>query len=94
LDWICDNAQLQVTKQWELQFEITSNFIDEVELDEVPLDICRRVLGSPYLYDRQAIFYREQNKYHLFKDEIEFIGAHHMKTNLTICRYRAHENAS
>jgi hypothetical protein len=43
------------------------------------------VLGSPYLYDRKAIFYREQNKYHIFKDGIEFIvRAHQMKTNLIV----------
>jgi hypothetical protein len=43
------------------------------------------VLGSPYLYDRKAIFYREHNKYHLFKDGIEFIvRAHQMKMNLTV----------
>jgi hypothetical protein len=85
LGWICDNAQVQVTKQCKLRFAITSSFIDEVELDVVPLDICGMVLGSPYLYDRKAIFYREQNKYHLFKDGIEFIvRAHQMKTNLTV----------
>jgi hypothetical protein len=85
LGWICDNAQLHVTKQCKLQFEITSSFIDEVELDVVPLDICGMVLGSPYLYDKKAIFYREQNKYHIFKDGIEFIvRAHQMKTNLTV----------
>jgi hypothetical protein len=33
LGWICDNAQVQVTKKYKLQFEITSSFIDEVELD-------------------------------------------------------------
>jgi hypothetical protein len=85
LGWICDNAQVQVTKQCKLWFEITSNFIDEVELYVVPLDICGMVLGSPYLYDRKAIFYMEQNKYHLFKDGIEFIvRAHQMKTNLIV----------
>ena len=47
--------------------------MDEVELDVVPLDICGIVLGSPYLYDRKAVFYREQNKYHLFKDGVENI---------------------
>jgi hypothetical protein len=26
------------------------------------------VLGSPYLYDRKAIFHRHENKYHLFKN--------------------------
>jgi hypothetical protein len=49
----------------------------------VPLDICKMVLGSPYLYDRKAIFYREQNEYHFFKDRIDFIvRAHQMKMNL------------
>jgi hypothetical protein len=85
LGWICDNTTLHVTKQCKLQFEVTSNFIDEVELDVVPLDICGMVLGSSYLYDMMTIFYRGQNKYHLFKDGIEFIMRdHQMKTNLTI----------
>jgi hypothetical protein len=59
LGWICDNAQVHVTKKCKLQFVITSSFIDEVELDMVPRDICGMVLGSPYLYDRKVIFYRE-----------------------------------
>jgi hypothetical protein len=64
---------------------ITYSFIDGVELDIVPLDICGMVFGSPYLYDRKDIFYRGHNKYHLFKDGIEFIvRAHRMNTNLTI----------
>jgi hypothetical protein len=85
LGWVCDNAKLHVTKQCKLRFAITSSFIDEVELDVVPLDICGIVLGSPYLYDTKSIFYREHNMYHIFKDGIEFIvRAHHMKTNLSI----------
>ena len=63
LGWVCDNARLQVTKQCRLRFSITSGFVDEVDLDVVPLDICGIVLGSPYLYDRKAIFYREDNRY-------------------------------
>ena len=59
LGWICDNAQVHVTKKCKLHFEITSSFIDEVELDVVPLDICGMVLGSPYLYDRKAVCYKE-----------------------------------
>jgi hypothetical protein len=43
------------------------------------------VLRIPYMYVRKAIFYRGHNKYHLFKDGIEFIvRAHHMKTNLKV----------
>jgi len=38
-----------------------------VELDVVPADICGVVLGSPYLYDPDAVFYRREHKYHLKK---------------------------
>jgi hypothetical protein len=51
----------------------------------IPLDICGIVLGSPYLYDRKAIFYRQENKYHLFKDGVEYVvRAHTKKMNLSI----------
>ena len=69
--WIRNNTNLQVTRKRVLLFSITTNFIDEVELDVVPLDISRIVLGSPYLYDRKSIFYHHENKYHLFKNGVE-----------------------
>jgi hypothetical protein len=85
LGWICDNAKLQVTRRCKLRFAITANFIDEVELDVIPLDICGIVLGSPYLYDRRAIFHRHENKYHLFKNGVEYIvRAHTKKMNLSL----------
>jgi hypothetical protein len=68
LGWIHNYNQLQVNRQYVLKFAINSQFIDEVELDVVPLDICGIVLGSPYLYDRKEIFYHEHNKYQLTKD--------------------------
>lgn len=49
LGWVCDNSKLQVTRKCILRFSITANFIDEVELDVVPLDICGIVFGSPYI---------------------------------------------
>jgi hypothetical protein len=51
LGWVCKDKRLQVTQQCELKFAITSKFVDEVEFDVVPLDICGIVLCSPYLYD-------------------------------------------
>jgi hypothetical protein len=82
LGWVQKDTQLQVTRQCTLKFAISSKFTDEVVLDVVPLDICRIVLGIPYLYDRKAIFYREENKYHIFKDKVEYIvRAHKIKTN-------------
>jgi hypothetical protein len=85
LGWICDNDKLQVTRRCKLRFAITANFIDEVELDVIPLDICGILLGSPYLYDRKAIFHRHENKYHLFKNGVEYIvRAHTKKMNLSL----------
>ena len=74
-----------MTRKCVLIFAITTNFLDEVELDVVPLDIPSIVLGSPYLYDRKAIFHRHENKYHLFKNGIEYIfRAHSKKTSLSL----------
>jgi hypothetical protein len=85
LGWICDNAKLHVTRRCKLGFSIIVNFIDEVELDVIPLDICGIVLGSPYLYDRRAIIHRHENTYHLFKNGFEYIvRAHTKKVNLSL----------
>ena len=59
-----------MTRQCKLRFAIRSAFVDEVELDVIRLDICGIFLGSPYLYDKKAIFYRAENKYQLVKDGI------------------------
>ena len=64
---MCDKTKLQVMRQCKLRFDIRSTFVDEVELDKVPLDVCGIVLGSPYFSDRKAIFYRAENKYQLTK---------------------------
>jgi len=76
---------MQITKQCRLRFTITTNFVDEVELDVIPLNICGFVLSSPYLYDQDAIFHRKENKYCLVKDGIEYIvRAHKIKTSLDL----------
>lgn len=49
------------------------------------LNICGIILGSPYLYDKKTIFHRNENKYHLFKNGVEYIvRAHNKKTNLSL----------
>jgi hypothetical protein len=41
------------------------------------------------LYDRKVIFYRQENKYHLFKDGVEsIVRAHTKKMNLSIINAR------
>jgi hypothetical protein len=73
---------MHITKQCTLKFVISSKFIDEVTCDVVPLNECGMVLGSPYLYDRKIVFYRENNQYHLTKEGQEYVvHAHHVKEN-------------
>ena len=62
LGWIVNNANLQVTRKCLFKFSITEKFIDEVELDVVPLDISRMILGSPYFCNRKVAFYFHDNK--------------------------------
>ena len=51
----------------------------------IPLDICGIVLGSPYLYDHDAIFYRKEHKSHLKKYGIGYIvRAHKTKNHLDL----------
>jgi hypothetical protein len=51
----------------------------------VPIDICVIVLGSPYLFESKVIFYQEENRYHIFKDGVEYIvRSHRIKTNFSL----------
>ena len=85
LKWINNNHQMHITKQCTLKYAISSKFVDEVTCDVVPLSECGMVLGSLYLYDRKAIFYRENNQYHLTKGGQEYVvHAHHVKENKTL----------
>jgi hypothetical protein len=89
LGWVCNNAKLQVMKLCKIIFAITSKLFDEVKLDVVPLDICGIVFGSPYLFDMKSIFYHQENKYHIFKNEIEnIVKAHRIKTNVSLVSTR------
>jgi hypothetical protein len=59
--------------------------VDEVTCDVVSLETCGMVLRGPYLYDHKAIFYREQNRYHLTKEETKYVvHAHHIKENQSL----------
>jgi hypothetical protein len=58
--------------------------VDGVTCDVVTLSELGMVLGSPYLYDRKAIFYTTKNQYQLTKAGQGYVvHAHHVKTNKT-----------
>jgi hypothetical protein len=76
---------MHITKQCTIKFAITSKYVDEVTCDVVSLRECGVVLGSPYLYDRKAIFYRTKNQYQFTKAGQDYVVyAHHVKENKTL----------
>ena len=63
LGWVNKYIELRVTKQCKIKFSTSAYYIDEVEVDVVPLDGCGVVFGSPYMYKMDAIFMRRENTY-------------------------------
>ncbi|GKA42329.1 hypothetical protein Tco_0734989 [Tanacetum coccineum] len=80
LGWIKKDVDTQVNRQCKFRFAITNQFIDEVTCDVVPLDICQIIFGSPYLWERDAVYFRRAQKYELEKDGKKYIAN---KSNIT-----------
>ena len=68
LGWVNKDVEMKVTKQCKIRFSINVDFIDEVDLDVVPLDVRGVMFESPYMYMCDAIFMRISNQYQLIKD--------------------------
>jgi hypothetical protein len=68
LGWIKKGVELRVTRQCTFKFAITGRYIDTVTCEVVPLDVSHVVFGSPYIYDRDGIFYRREQKYRFVLD--------------------------
>ena len=49
LGWLNDKAQLQVTRRCKLKFSFGSSFVDEVELDVIPLEYMWNCLRKSLL---------------------------------------------
>jgi hypothetical protein len=76
---------MHITNQCTIKFAISSKYVDEVTCDVMPLRECGMVLGSPYLYDCKAIFYRTKNQYQFTKVGQDYVvHAHHVKENKTL----------
>jgi hypothetical protein len=85
LKWMSNHHQMHITKQCKIKFAISSKYVDEVTCDVVSLRECGMVLGSPYLYDRKAIFYKTKNQYQLTKEgQDDVVHADHVKENTTL----------
>ncbi|GJY17304.1 hypothetical protein Tco_0388795 [Tanacetum coccineum] len=80
LGWIKKDVDTQVNRQCKFCFAITNQFIDEVTCEVVPPDICQVIFGSPYLWERDAVYYQRAQKYELEKDGKKYIVN---KSNIT-----------
>ena len=67
-------------QQCQLQFGINREYIDEILLDVIPLYIYGIVLESLYLWDKDALFYRKENKYRLIKDGVKYMVCAYKKS--------------
>jgi hypothetical protein len=56
LGWVNKHAKIKVTKKWNIKFVVSVDFIDELELDILPLDVLGVVFGIPYIYMMDLIF--------------------------------------
>jgi hypothetical protein len=69
LGWVNKYVKIKVTEQCKIKFVVSVDFIDEVELDVLPLDVCKVVFTIPYMYMRDVIFLQRTNQYCLIKDD-------------------------
>jgi hypothetical protein len=82
LKWISNHHQMHITKQCTIKFSISSKYADKVTCDVVSLRECGMVLGSLYLYDHKAIFYRTKYQYQFTKAGQDYVvHAHRVKAN-------------
>jgi hypothetical protein len=77
LKWVNKDVELKVIKQCKINFFISENYINEVEVDVVPFYVCVVLIRIPYMYMRDVIFMRKENQYLCTKDGKSFIINEH-----------------
>ena len=88
-----NDANIKDTKHCKIKFVRSVDFIDEVELDVVPLDVCHVVFGCPYMYMRDVISMWRENRYLLIKDGKSYIiNAHKDKSNISLVSANQYKN--
>ena len=62
LEWLNSCGMLKVTHKVRVPF-IVGDYVDEVECDVLPLEVCGLLLGRPWQYDRNVIHAGRSNIY-------------------------------
>jgi hypothetical protein len=68
---------MRITWRCKIKFSINASYVVEVECEVAPLDAYGVMFGSPFLWDRDATFYKRENKYRLVKGgKAYFVKSH------------------
>src|SRR3954468_18361936 len=67
LEWLNSCGMLKVTHKVRVPFTV-GDYVDEVECDVLPLEVCGLLLGRPWQYDRNAIHAGHANTYSFMHD--------------------------
>lgn len=67
----------------KIKFSINSNYINELKVDVVPLNVCGVLFVSPYMYMRDTILMRRENQYRMVKDGNSIINARKRKSKIS-----------
>ena len=68
MGWLNRESKNTIDWQRKFKFAISEEFIDEVECDVVLINVYKVIFRSPYLWDRDAKFWRRPNQYWLVKE--------------------------
>lgn len=62
LEWLNSCGMLKITHKVHVPFTV-DDYVDEIECDVLPLEVCGLLLGRPWQYDRNVTHARRANTY-------------------------------
>jgi hypothetical protein len=65
--WLNSCGMLKITHKVRMPFTV-GDYVDEVECDVLPLEVCGLLLGRPWQYDRNVTHARRANTYYFVHD--------------------------
>jgi hypothetical protein len=67
VEWVNRCSMLKITHKVRVPFTV-DDYVDEVECDVLPLEVCGLLLGCPWQYDRNAMHAGRANTYSFMHD--------------------------
>jgi hypothetical protein len=67
VEWVNSCGMLKITHKVHVPFTV-DDYVDQVECDVFPLEVCGLLLGCPWQYDRNAIHAGRANTYSFMHD--------------------------